>query len=261
MKRLSWLAFAIAFPIAVLADQPQPKRILFIGDSLSVGGFGVELEKGLSQLPNSEVARFASCGSTVSNWFSGAVTVCGLRKSWPTPNGRKYVAVDPRHCPKTKPKCGPDGGEWIVGPVATPIFSTLKIMGHEPDLTVIALGTNSFDSSREGIEAEVRRMIGAQKKKGGQCAWVGPPDIRQCPVSGGRHVTQADIEKIYTVLGVVTEEPASMCLVIDSRKYAKFHAGPGDCLHVYSNLPSIAGPWASGVLEELRTLIADSPQI
>ena len=248
----------IVFPTAVLAETTETKRILFVGDSLSVGGFGVELEKGLAKIPDTQVARYASCGSTVSHWFSGAVTVCGLRKSWPTATGQKFVAIDPRHCPRDKIKCGTDGGEWIVRPAATPIFSTLKIMGHEPDVTIIALGTNSFDSSREGLEIEIRRMIGAQKKKGGQCAWVGPPDIRQCAVSGGRHVTQADIEKIYTVLGIVTEEPAFSCQVVDSRKYAKFHAGPGDCLHVYTNTPSIAGPWATGVLKELEPLTGTS---
>ncbi|MBI3556356.1 MAG: hypothetical protein HY074_08855, partial [Deltaproteobacteria bacterium] len=200
MMRHKWLATILAISTSALAQEPGPKRILYVGDSLSVGGFGTALEAGLAAIPDTQVARYASCGSMVAHWFSGAVTVCGLRESWPTESGRRQVAVSPRRCPKKTPKCGPNGSDWKVPPVKTPIFSTLKIMGHEPDLTVIELGTNSFGNTPEELEAETRRMIEAQKKKGGQCVWVGPPDIRECAVSGGRHVTQAAILKIYAAI-------------------------------------------------------------
>ena len=257
MKRLLTLAIILAFPTASWAQEPplKLKRILYIGDSLSVGGFGPALEQGMSALPNTQVARYASCGSAVGHWFSGAVTVCGLRESFPTPHGRQQISIDPRRCPKETPQCGPNGGSWVVPPQKTPIFSELKILGHEPDLVVIELGTNSFDASRAGLEAETRRMIAAAKKKTTQCIWIGPPDIQECRVSGGRVVSREAIDRIYAAIATVTAEPASSCTVVDSRKYAKFHPGARDCLHVYTNTPSIAKAWAEGVMTEIQPII------
>src|ERR1041385_8841121 len=67
--------------------RPAPK-VLMVGDSLSVGGFGDVVREHLGQeFGRQNVAFFASCGSSPENWLQGELwfqTRCGYRKRTPT---------------------------------------------------------------------------------------------------------------------------------------------------------------------------------
>src|SRR5437773_6629295 len=83
---------------------PPPPKVLMIGDSLSVGGFGEAVREHLEhEFGRQNVAFFASCGSSPENWLQNEPvfhTRCGYREKTPTSdvyrdyhNGKRPPAV------------------------------------------------------------------------------------------------------------------------------------------------------------------------
>ena len=143
-------------------------RILVIGDSMMVGGFGSTLLRIFQRrLGTRSVAMYASCGSSPENWLSSSpvyVTRCGYRESV---NGvSKVLEYQNGHRPP---------------PMETPKLDTL-LQKHRPEVVVVQFGTNWFDSFASGVsEEEFRRkhrqmtdfygLIGQRK-----VIWILPPD-------------------------------------------------------------------------------------
>jgi len=67
---------------------PPPPKVLMIGDSLSVGGFGEAVREHLEQeCGRQNVAFFASCGSSPESWLQDERVIntrCGYREKTPT---------------------------------------------------------------------------------------------------------------------------------------------------------------------------------
>jgi hypothetical protein len=89
------LAFLLVIGSFVLADKfkkasppPPPPKVLMIGDSLSVAGFGDAVRQHLeNKFGRQNVAFFASCGSSPENWLRNEPvfhTRCGYRERTPT---------------------------------------------------------------------------------------------------------------------------------------------------------------------------------
>ena len=126
-------SFVMANRFQKPSPPPPPPKVLMIGDSLSVGGFGEALREHLEhEFGRQNVAFFASCGSSPENWLQNEkvfYTRCGYREKTPATdvyrdyqNGKRPAAM------------------------ATPKIETL-IERYRPTIVIIQLGTNWMDQS------------------------------------------------------------------------------------------------------------------
>ncbi len=157
-----------ATPAASGAD-----RILMIGDSMTVGGFGEQLQDSLvARYGTQNVFVYGSCGSSPQHWLTAEpqhVTKCGYRERTP----QRTVVLDYR------------GGQRPP-PVATPKIDRLLWM-HKPQTVIVQLGTNWFDDlTPRSSDEEIKKMaqsldrLGASLR-GKQVIWVLPPDCAKFP--------------------------------------------------------------------------------
>ena len=154
----------------VQGDWIRPADILYVGDSESLGYFGDNLYRALSQErdPKSgkplRVWSFWTCGSDATTWASGATSYCGIR----TCNGAGDCARD--HSPNDGP-----------APVRyQPLRKYLAVV--KPRVTVVSLGTNILSTKDfhnpdyyEFYLKAVARLIGQIAEAGSGCIWIGPP--------------------------------------------------------------------------------------
>ncbi len=213
---------------------PPPPKVLMIGDSLSVSGFGDVVREHLEdKFGRQNVAFFASCGSSPENWLRDEPvfhTRCGYRERTPTSDiYRDYY----------KGKRPPA--------VATPKVETL-IERYKPTILIVQLGTNWMDRSLsdDQIRAILARFVSAAHRGGtGRMIWIGPPDSSRFSKVQNR---------IYRLIqqSVSRGDP-----VIDSRRFTRYVLGKtgGDGIH-YNRESGEA--WARPVIASIdRVLTAD----
>ena len=160
-------------------NRPTPISILLIGDSLSFGPFGKQLENRLrKRLGDSEMALYASCGSSPENWLATTpvfVTKCGFRESLPGEPPKLVDAYNGKPCPPWKtPK----------------IPSILKRWA--PSIIIVQQGTNWMDNMPDPVGSDgyksrqiVRKFI-SELRAGDpsrQIIWILPPDSSKYPIS------------------------------------------------------------------------------
>ena len=211
---------------------PPPPKVLVIGDSLSVSGFGDALREHLEQeFGRQNVAFFASCGSSPESWLQDQPvfhTRCGYREKTPTSNiYRDY------HNGKKPP------------PVATPKIETL-IERYKPTIVIVQLGTNWMDQtlSDNYIRSVLARFVSAVHADGTRrMIWIGPPDSSRFSKVQNR---------IYQLIqqSVPRGDP-----VIDSRRFTRYVLGKtgGDGIH-YNRESGEA--WAKPVNASLDQILA-----
>ncbi len=148
------------------------RRVLMLGDSLSVGPFGEEMQHFLiERFGESRVYMLASCGASPEHWLGSEpefVARCGYRVKTP----RQYMlgVYDKGRRPE---------------PFPTPKLEQILSKTH-PDLVLVQLGTNWFDlleqSSTpeviERLEGIVERFVSTllSAKTRPQLVWITPPD-------------------------------------------------------------------------------------
>lgn len=217
------------------------KQVLFIGDSLSVGSFGDAIQAALiaGGGGRERVAIYASCGSSVQHWLSSEpvhVTPCGYRETTATTRIFEdfHNGIKPR-------------------PVETPKIEKL-LRKHRPDIVIIQLGTNHFDTleksgmaglpKQEEIFEELARNIVKTTGNLKQVIWILPPDSSRFDSS-----IQSAISK--TIRKVAERHNFS---TIDSRKMTRYVNGKtgGDGVH-YSSEPALQ--WAAQVITEINRLL------
>jgi hypothetical protein len=213
---------------------PPPPKVLMIGDSLSVAGFGDAVREHLEhEFGRQNVAFFASCGSSPENWLQNEPvfhTRCGYREKTPTTdvyrdyhNGRRPPAM------------------------ATPKIETL-IERYKPTIVIVQLGTNWMDQSLSDnqIRSVLERFVSAVHRGGTRrMIWIGPPDSSRFSKVQNR---------IYRLIqqSVPRGDP-----VIDSRRFTRYVLGKtgGDGVH-YNRESGVA--WARPVIASIdRVLAAD----
>lgn len=150
--------------------KPEPPKVLMIGDSLSVGKFGEVLHDYLaSTYGSSNVALYASCGSSPENWMRSEpvfATPCGYREE--TPLHSLYIDYVNGHKPRR---------------VDTPKVERLLNEQH-PTIVIVQLGTNWMDKLLSGSpqkEAEVndfaQRFVAViHPTANRRLVWIMPPD-------------------------------------------------------------------------------------
>jgi hypothetical protein len=201
------------------------ERLLFIGDSHSVGVFGRTLTALLQQdFPVVAITAVASCGSEPRWWLEGKVTNCGL---WThEPNGFENKVLK-GNTPKL------DG-----------LLNELK-----PKTTIVALGSNLVLMSKEDRETYTEKIMVMLENKGGQCIWISAPDSRKFKAS--------DIDDVYELLKKLSK--LHHCKLIDSRKYTKYPTSGGDGLHYGGKEGTlIATQWAEKVFKGIKPALSKS---
>lgn len=153
-------------------NRSAPVKILIIGDSLSFGPFGKQLEKRLvKRFGNSEVALYAACGSSPENWLGSTpvfVTRCGYREQFPGESPLVVDASDGKPCPPWK----------------TPKIPAI-LKRWSPSAVVVQQGTNWMDAmpdppGSDGRKSRqiIRKFISELRAGDGsrQIIWILPPD-------------------------------------------------------------------------------------
>ena len=215
-----------------VSPPPSPPKVLMIGDSLSVSGFGDVVREHLEhEFGRQNVAFFASCGSSPENWLQAERvfhTRCGYREKTPTTD--VYHDYD-------KGKRPP--------PVATPKIETL-IDRYKPTIVIVQLGTNWMDQtlSDDYIRHVLARFVAAVHSDGRRrMIWIGPPDSSRFSKVQNR---------IYQLIqqSVPRGDP-----VIDSRRFTRYVMGKtgGDGIH-YNSESGVA--WAKPVNATLDQILA-----
>jgi hypothetical protein len=213
------------------APPPTPK-ILMIGDSLSVGGFGDTVREHLvREFGPQNVAFFASCGSSPESWLENErvfYTKCGYREKTPTTD-----VYSDYHKGKRPPQ------------MATPKIETL-IERYKPTIVIVQLGTNWMDQtlSDDYIRHILAQFVAAVHSNGKRrMIWIGPPDSARFTKVQNR---------IYRLIqqSVPRGDP-----VIDSRRFTRYVMGKtgGDGIH-YNRESGEA--WAKPVNASLDQILA-----
>jgi len=211
---------------------PPPPKVLMIGDSLSVSGFGDAVREHLEQqFGRQNVAFFASCGSSPESWLQDEPvfhTHCGYREKTPTTD-----VYHDYHNGKKPP------------PVATPKIETL-IRRYKPTIVIVQLGTNWMDQtlSDDYIRHVLARFVSAVHGDDiRRLIWIGPPDSSRFSKVQSR---------IYRLIqqSVPRGDP-----VIDSRRFTRYVVGKtgGDGIH-YNHESGQA--WAKPVNATIDQILA-----
>ena len=204
-------------------------RVLMIGDSMSVGGFGEAMAGSLvSRFGRANVAMYASCGSSPEHWLRGESnyqTRCGYREVTPRTNFH-----------------------YEHQGAMTPKVEDLIAILH-PRTVIVQLGTNWMDGwGGDGTRyGEILyKFINAVRSEPGtvrQIIWVSPPDSSHY----ARGVQQAVLNLLLA--GGIKYGYS----VVNSTRYTHYTArSGGDGVH-YGSEEGRA--WAAGVLREIGPLL------
>jgi len=189
----------VAQAFAVGNKQPVvPPVILFIGDSHSVGSFGMQEDSLLRGVGKFSVATYAVCGTSPESWFNAAPTQCG------------YFFRNTQ---------GKEQRGWEA---QTPHFATL-LKAHQPAYTVVELGTNMYGHTPEWVVQTSHEMAMQIVNSGSKCIWIGPPQTRNTPEPG--------LGKVFEGLRAAV---GPYCLLFDSRNFTSYPATGGDGIHFNS---------------------------
>lgn len=139
------------------------KKLLLIGDSHTVGGFGASLDLLLKQ--NFAVSRVAASGASTFSFFRNANSPPDTRFCYSTRSGLVWTGYDGRvidvSVDKIQSKHAP-----CVSELQKPL----------PDLLVIALGSNQLGYGELDWKKQISDILSAFK--GVPCVWIAPPSMR-----------------------------------------------------------------------------------
>ncbi|MGI9244980.1 MAG: SGNH/GDSL hydrolase family protein, partial [Verrucomicrobiales bacterium] len=214
----------------------ERKRILYLGDSMSMGAFGRKLDKEMRE-DGFDVYTFVAGGATPYYWLSRYSTIKGPIGYWEkTPGGEQRENVA-RGVPKVE---------------------TL-LERFDPDVVVVQTGTNLYSALRskrrskennvKEVEGLLSHMVEAATQGGRSCYWITPP---------AAHPDRYPFE-LQAELAELTKRVVSCdAKVFDSRKVTKY-TDPypaNDGIH-YG--PTEASQWASLVVEDFREFMGSRP--
>ncbi|MFT6179654.1 MAG: hypothetical protein ACI9NQ_000494 [Paracoccaceae bacterium] len=215
-------------------------RVLFVGDSLTVDGFGEGMEGILIQaFGATKVAVYGCCGASVEHFLKDTPVFtcrCGYRET----------------TPETKMLDNWEGGQ-TPRPVPTPKLATL-LKAHQPEIVIVQLGTNNFDTLlKEGEKSmatqslyferfaeEVVSTTGSLRR----AIWVAPPDSAKYPAHIEKAVDQM-IEQAARKHGIH---------VIRSSQFTRYVMGKSGTDGVHYHTKS-AKEWAEKVHLKLNQIL------
>jgi hypothetical protein len=219
---------------------PHRLRVMMIGDSLTVGGFGQSMQAYLlRRFGSTQVAVYASCGSSPEDWIRSGpdfVTRCGYREQTPFSS----VVYDYNHGRRPRP-------------VLTPKLEDL-IPKFPPKIVIVQLGTNWMDameSPHAGDSARYADILGrfvaaihSRPNTVPKIIWVTPPDSSRYP----RWVQRKVQYLIAAAAG------SYHFRTIDSSRLTHYIPGRSGGDGVHYNYAA-ANEWADKVIKELEPLL------
>jgi hypothetical protein len=236
-------------PVTATSPRPRPSGgslklsavppILYIGDSLSVGGFGEVMQATLMKgIGPQSFAMYASGGSSVQSWMAAHPTYttrCGYRETRP--------------------------GKTFLDEKSGPAYPTPKIEqllpAFRPEILIIQLGTNHFDTVLEGgknaIPSQQRLLesFAASIREHGKTVklviWITPPDSSHYP---------PEIENIVTQLII------ELCARhgfkwVESRRFTRYVPGKSGSDGIHFN-DGDAKIWAASVIDAVNAIITQT---
>lgn len=230
LSLIIWFSAAQSF---ACQNSTSTDRVIYVGDSHTVGAFGQRLAKNLETvLGKSPVKRYGVVGSASQHW-----------------NKKDNSAIRKLdigyYC---------DGDGQVSGKAPKKDFPTLSqlFQGDEPTV-VIALGTNDLYSKCNVTDkteqmAAVKELLSQLRSKS-KCIWVGPTEQ---PATGviGKKCGQPRIKTFIDNLKATVRE---RCTYIDSReiksKGKAILPNRSDNLHYTGDL---ADHWADGVSVRIK---------
>jgi hypothetical protein len=216
----------------------EPLRVLLIGDSMTVGGFGQGMQEYLEKrFGRRKIAVYGSCGSSPEHWLRSEpdfITKCGYREYTPLTE-IIYDFENGRH----------------PQPALTPKVDDL-IQIFRPRTVIIQLGTNWMDAMPGRAAAAqgpyngiIDQIIDVVRGPGSrQIIWVTPPD--------SAHYS-AEVQ--HTVLDLIKAAAKKHSFeVIDSSLLTHYAAGRsgGDGIH-YNTKDAM--DWAGLAARQLEKLM------
>lgn len=244
------LAFALASLLAALCGScattggpyysttlGRSAKVLMIGDSLTCGPFGDQVESWLLQnLGPSRVAVYGSCGSSPESWLAA-------EKDFISPCGYRETTTQSHITEKTSRGRRP-------APVRTPKIENL-LAKHRPQIVIVQLGTNHYDTllkeGRESVPKLARvyeNFANALTPRGGSVrmvVWVTPPDSSKFPKW---------VEDEVDNLIITTNRRHSFGSIV-SRGFTRYTPGVTGSDGVHYN-DAGAAPWAAQVIRRLN---------
>lgn len=237
-----FFGFLAVFPLHAGYTKPVfsgSLKVLYIGDSLTVGPFGRELQNFLCEnFSEKRVYVYASCGSSPEHWLDhepAHVSKCGCRVKTPS-----LFMV--REFEKGRPP------EPFVTPKLSPLLDRIR-----PTTVIVQLGTNWFDLLEQHPSAEeiarlevfLNAFVDTIQNGPGRPAllWITPPD------SSRFRSIQGKVTKLLISTG-----KRKHFTVIDSSSLVRYEPGHsgGDGVHYYG---ASAITWADGVKKRLLNLL------
>ena len=181
--------------LLIISTAAHTKPVLFIGDSHSVGHFGIKLDSLLRE-KYPQVQTIASCGAVASWFFSGQKTKCGYF----------HKNIDGKSL-KGKEKSTPK------------IKNVLEKLS--PELIVIALGANyTYRSDSYAIE-DMKNLLDHTEKYSKNCFWIGPPQTRKIPER---------LPRLYRLIKIAIKD---RCQLFQSHLITKYPDRGSDGIHYW----------------------------
>lgn len=226
----------------------SPKKVLMIGDSLSVGPFGDRMQDFLvSTFSDTQVGYIAACGSSPEHWLQSEpafISKCGYRIKNPKDSSKSQVG---RYEDGRPPK------QYPVPKIET------TLTYWRPDLVIVQLGTNWFDllaeSQSENVIASLDTILDrfaqavAKSPSHPKLIWVTPPDCHK-------------FRRVQSLVTSAIKRAAArnQFRVIDSSKMIHYEPGKsgGDGVHLATGS---ADEWAEKVTKQLRPMIPTSATV
>lgn len=234
--------FTATFPLRAGYTNPVfngSQKILYIGDSLTVGPFGRELQNFLCErLSEKRVYVYASCGSSPEHWLDHEPThlsKCGCRVKTPS----TFLLREFENGLPPEP---------FATPKLLPLLERIR-----PTTVIIQLGTNWFDVLERHSGAEEIARLGVfldafvdtiQSAPGRPALlWITPPD------SARFRGVQAHVTNL-----LLSTSRRKRFTVINSSSMVRYEPGQSgrDGVHYFG---ADALKWAEGVKSRLRTLL------
>jgi hypothetical protein len=215
-------------------------RILMVGDSMTVGGFGEAMQDYLlKRFGQNNVAVFASCGSSPEQWLRSGpnfITNCGYREQTP----RSSILYDFQNGKRPEP-------------VQTPKLEDL-ISQIRPTTLIVQLGTNWMDgldfdpagdkSTYSNILDRFVAAVRGEPNTVRRIIWITPPDSSR--YSNEVQLTVANLIK--------TAAQRNSFATIDSSSMTHYVPGRSGSDGVHYNTEE-AKQWAYRVMRELDRML------
>ena len=203
-------------------------RVLFLGDSMSMGAFGKTVDAKL-RAAGYDVYTYVAGGATPYYWLSRYAPIASDIGFWKkTPSGEQRVRTV-----KAVPKVEP------------------LIEACNPDIVVIQTGVNLYSTlrskrrTREGnveeVESLCRNMASAVTQGGRRCYWIAPPQS---------HAERYPVELQKEMGSLMKRVVGRYGRVFDSRKVTKF-TDPYPKTDGIHYGPTEARQWANHVASDL----------